>query len=99
MPMLLPTTIENVDVAEEACTSPKTLSNQVIAAGTSRNSSPHFIYLGIPLGDGQYGSTSSKGILESWFKTTYFQLSLSLSLSLSSSHIKQKTHEIDEKNS
>ena len=73
MRMLLP----NNETIQEECTSRETFSNQVIAAGISKNSSRGSINLGIPFGNGQYGSKMS-GHLECWFKP-YLQVSLSFS--------------------
>ena len=70
MRMLLP----NNETIQEECISLETFSNQVIAAGISKNSSRGSVNLGIPFGNGQYGSKMS-GHLECWFKP-YLQVSL-----------------------
>ncbi|KAK7821177.1 hypothetical protein CFP56_037905 [Quercus suber] len=55
MPMLLPSN----EMIQEERTSGETFSNQVIAAGTSRDSGRPYIDLGIPLVNGQFGSNMS----------------------------------------
>ena len=55
MPMLLPSN----EMIQEERTSGETFSNQVIAAGTSKDSGRPYINLGIPLVNGQFGSNTS----------------------------------------
>ena len=55
MPMLLPSN----EMIQEERTSGETFSNQVIAAGTSKDSGRPYINLGIPLVNGQFGSNMS----------------------------------------
>lgn len=55
MPMLLPSN----EMIQEERTSGETFSNQVIAAGTSKDSGLPYIDLGIPLVNGQFGSNMS----------------------------------------
>nr|POE84476.1 hypothetical protein CFP56_62022 [Quercus suber] len=55
MPMLLPSN----EMIQEERTSGETFSNQVIAAGASRDSGRPYIDLGIPLVNGQFGSKMS----------------------------------------
>ena len=68
--------LRNNETIQEESTSRETFSNQVIAAGTSKNSSPGSINLGLSFGNGQCGSKMS-GSLECWFKP-YLQVSLFL---------------------
>ena len=68
------------ETIQEESTSRETFSNQVIAAGTSKNSRPGSINLGLSFGNGQCGSKMS-GSRECWFKP-YLQVSLFLHLYL-----------------
>ena len=72
MRMLLP----NKETTQEECTSRETFSNHVIAASTSKNSSPGSINFSISFGNGHCGSKMSAGSLECWSKP-YLQVSLS----------------------
>ena len=76
--------LRNNETILEESTSRETFSNQVIAAGTSKNSSPGSSNLGLSFGNGQCGSKMS-GSRECWFKP-YLQVSLSfLYVSISTS--------------
>ena len=85
---LLPSSIENVE-EEKDCTSRETFPNQefAAAAGTSRNSSPSEIYLGIPFGNGQSGTDETIRVLHTWFKR-FVQASISLPLLISHTYTK-----------
>jgi hypothetical protein len=79
-----PSSIENIveeEEEEEDCTSRETFPNQEFeAAGTSRNSSPSEIYLGVPFRNGQSGTDETIRMLHTWFKR-FVQVSLSPSFS------------------